>query len=56
LGTISLATGSKPASATVELNGKTLAAETIFTNGTCTLKLSKAVMLAAGETVSVFLK
>ena len=56
LRSISLATDSKPATAILAVNGKTIPAELTFANGTCTLTLPEAVTLTAGETASVLLK
>ena len=56
LRSVSLATDSKPASATVELNGKTISVELTFANGTSTLKLPEEVTLTAGEAVAIKLQ
>ena len=56
LRSISLATVSKPASATVEVNGKTTPANISHTNGTCTLTLPEDVILTAGQAIHVVLK
>jgi hypothetical protein len=56
LRSISLATDSQPASATVEVNGKTISAEISHNHGTCTLTLSEDVILTAGQAIHVVLK
>jgi hypothetical protein len=53
LRSISLATDSAPASATVVANGKTIPAELVFADGTVTLTLSEDVILTAGQSLAV---
>lgn len=56
LRSISLATDSQPASATVEVNGKTIPAVINYSNGTCTLTLPEDVILTAGQAIHLVLK
>jgi uncharacterized protein (DUF608 family) len=56
LRSISLATDSQPASATVEVNGKTIPAVINHSNGTCTLTLPEDVILTAGQAIHLVLK
>jgi non-lysosomal glucosylceramidase len=56
LRSISLGIDSKPASATVEVNGKPLAVELTFADGTSTLTLPQEVTLTAGDAIQVHLK
>ena len=53
LRTISLATDSKPVSATVEVNGKPLVAELTFADGISTLVLPESVTLTANQIIQV---
>ena len=56
LRSMSLATDSQPASATVEVNGKTIPAVINHSNGTCTLTLPEDVILTAGQAIHLVLK
>ena len=56
LRSISLATASAPASATVQVNGKTVPAELTFIDGTSTLTLSSDLLLTVGQSVTLNLK
>jgi len=55
LRTISLATDSKPATATVEVNGKAVPAELAFADGKSTLSLTEEITLVPNQAVSVAL-
>jgi len=56
LRSISLATDSKPASATVEVNGKSIAAELAFADGKSILNLTEEITLLPNQAVNVVLK
>jgi hypothetical protein len=55
LRSISLASDSKPASATVEVNGKPIPAELAFADGQNTLHLTEEITLLPDQTVNVVL-
>jgi len=55
LRTISLATDSKPATATVKVNGKAVPAELAFADGKSTLSLTEEITLVPNQAVSVVL-
>ncbi len=56
LRSISLATDSKPVSATLEVNGKNLVTRLTFADGTSTLALPEDITLSAAQTLQVNLK
>jgi len=55
LRSISLATDSKPASATVKVNGQQLSANLIFADGSTTLTFPNDVTLSAGQKINIHL-
>jgi hypothetical protein len=56
LRTITLATDSKPASATVEVNGNPLMAKLAFADGAATITLQEDLVLAADQAMNVSIK